>query len=267
MSLPSAAELVRAFGPAKKVLGQNFLTDPSILQRLVDAADLEPGSPVIEIGPGPGGLTRTLLAAGHPVTAVDIDRRVLDHLTTRLVHPALKVVEADALRVETAPLFEGGDRAVMGNLPYNVATEIFFKFERLPHVSRMLFMFQREVANRFVAGVGSKPYGLLALMSGIRWRPTLAVKLPPGAFRPRPKVHSAAVRFDLLAEPSISSELEATFREVVRSAFQQRRKTIRNSLRPLGVDFEAAGVDPGLRPERIDRDGFRCLAETARTSP
>ncbi len=265
-ALPSAGELVRAFGPAKKSFGQCFLVDPSILGRLVEAADLAPGAPVVEIGPGPGGLTRTLLAAGHPVLAVDLDRRAIEHLASALPSALLTLHEGDAADLPAALVRdhagESGSLALLGNLPYNVATKIFFHVEAMPSIHRMILMFQQEVADRFGAAVGTDDYGPLALTSRIRWSPRVVQRLPPGAFIPRPKVHSAALRFDRLGIPAVAPEHEERFRTLVRTAFQQRRKTMRNALRGL-IDepaLEAAGIDPGLRPERVSFDAFHALA-------
>jgi 16S rRNA (adenine1518-N6/adenine1519-N6)-dimethyltransferase len=260
--LPSPGDLLRRFGvSAKKGLGQHFLTDPHILGRIATAAGAADGDLVLEIGPGPGGLTRTLLARGCRVVAVELDVRAVAHLRTALPSPRLTVVEGDALALDLAELLPGPAVAT-GNLPYNIATEIFFKLEAIPTISRMALMFQREVADRFVAGVGDKPYGPLALLSALRWRRSLAVKLPPGAFIPRPKVHSAVVLFERLPQPAVPAALEPAVRRLVRLAFQQRRKTLRNALaaavRP--EDFERTGLDPGLRPERLTLADFVRLA-------
>lgn len=264
-TLPSAAQLVRQFGAAKKSLGQCFLTDPNILARIADLADLTDGDHVIEIGPGPGSLTRAILATGASVRAIELDSRAVEHLARRLVHPALEVVEANALKVDESQVFPQSDRTVVSrlisNLPYNVATEIFFRFERFGSLDRMVLMFQREVAKRFVATVGEKAYGPLAILPTIRWIPRLAFKLPPGAFTPSPKVHSAVVVFERRAQPRVSEADEPRLRQLVRTAFQKRRKTLRNALEGLltGEQIEAAGVDPRLRPERLPFESWLAL--------
>lgn len=263
--LPSPGDLVRRFGvSAKKGLGQHFLTDPNILERIAAAAGAGAGDLVLEIGPGPGGLTRTLLARGCRVVAVELDVRAVAHLRTALASPRLTVVEGDALALDLEGLLAGPALAT-GNLPYNVATEIFFKLDQLPRLSRMALMFQREVADRFVAPRGAKAYGPLALLSSLRWRPSLAVKLAPGAFIPRPKVHSAVVAFAPRTEPAVGAALEPRVRHLVRLAFQQRRKTLKNALSAAlsAEDIARAGVDPSLRPERLALDDFVSLARVA----
>lgn len=264
--LPSAGQLVRDFGPARRALGQCFLRDPSILRRLVEMSDLEPGARVVEIGPGPGTLTRTLLAAGCEVVAVEVDRRAVEHLRVHLDHPALRVLEGDALKLAEGEVVPGDWRdenvSLVGNLPYNIATEIFFRFEALPTITGMTLMFQREVGRRFLAIAGEKAYGPLAILSRIRWTPRLLFDLPPGAFVPRPKVYSFALRFVGHGDLLVEAVLEPTFRRLVRTAFQQRRKTVRNALAALvdKTQLEAAGIDPGVRPERIGPERYAALA-------
>ena len=263
---PTAAELVRKFGAPKKSLGQCFLTDPSILERIADIASVSGHDHVVEIGAGPGTLTSTLLARGCQVTAVEVDSRAVRHLEEHLEASNLTLVEASALHVPFSDVF--GDRPVAGayklvaNLPYNIASEVFFRFESQPCFSSLTLMFQREVANRFVANVGTKAYGPLAILSRIRWQPKLAMKLPPGAFFPRPKVFSAVVLFERRPSPLCDSETEAALRKLVRTAFQQRRKTVRNAVKTLAdeVMLESAGIAPSLRPERITLDEWLSLA-------
>lgn len=266
MPFPSAAELVRRFGAPKKSLGQCFLTDPSILERIADVADVSTSDHIVEIGGGPGTLTRTFLVRGCTVTTIEVDTRAAEHLATHLVSPRLTVVEGSALDVPLSEAFSDGSGAnsckLVANLPYNIATEVFFRFERDERFSSLTLMFQREVALRFVAELGTKAYGPLAILSRIRWRPRLAMKLPPGAFFPRPKVFSAVIHFERRASPACAGETEESFRKLVRVAFQQRRKTIRNALRSL-VDealLEQAGINPSLRPERISFNEWLALA-------
>jgi 16S rRNA (adenine1518-N6/adenine1519-N6)-dimethyltransferase len=151
---------------------------------------------------------------------------------------------------------------VVANLPYNAATEIFFRLDSLPQITDMTLMFQREVAQRFVAPPGGGSYGPLALLSAIRWVPEIVLQLPPGAFWPRPKVFSAAVRFRRRPQPGVPPELEPSFRDLVRAAFQQRRKMIKNPLARWASPEEiaAAGVDPQARPETLSLADFLRLA-------
>ena len=265
--IPTASTLLRAFGQrAKRTLGQNFLVDPSILGRIVEQSGAEPGESVLEVGPGPGTLTRTLLAHGCRVVAVELDDRAVSHLQEHLGPFGLTVVHGDALRIDLDALLTEPIR-VVANLPYNAATEIFFRLDAQPRIVDMSLMFQREVAQRFVAGPGTKAYGVLSILAGIRWTPEIVIKLPPGAFIPRPKVYSALVRFRRLTEPAIDPALEPRLRTLVRTAFQQRRKTIRNALKPLvGVaELEASGIDPGRRPETIGLDAFVALCRGVAT--
>jgi 16S rRNA (adenine1518-N6/adenine1519-N6)-dimethyltransferase len=258
--MPSAAQLVRAFGaPAKKSLGQCFLMDPNILQNIVNQSGVEPGSRVLEIGAGPGTLTRALLAHGCLVTAVEVDTRAVEHLARALPHPNLNVMPGDALRMTFDDL--AGPLTVVANLPYHIATEVFFRLEALPTVVGMTLMFQREVALRFVAEPGSKTYGPLSILGRIRWEPEIALKLPPGAFTPRPKVHSAAIRFRRRETPLVPAEVEPDLRRAVRAAFQQRRKTVRNSLSGVVTteQMAAVGVDPGARAEVLTIDQYVTL--------
>lgn len=255
--LPSPGQLVRLFGRPKKSLGQCFLSDPSILNRIVALAGVSTGSQVLEVGPGPGTLTSTLLEHGALVTAIEIDRRAITHLSENLPHPNLTVISGNALKVTfpQEPYTESmpANYIFVGNLPYNLSTQIFFRFECLSNISRMALMFQLEVARRFVAEPGSKSYGPLAILSAIRWRREIAIKLPPGAFFPAPKVHSAVVHFTPLPSAIIAPEHEERMRRLVRLAFQKRRKTLRNALAGEATveQIEAAGIDPSIRPEQV----------------
>lgn len=261
--LPTAASLVRAFGArAKKSLGQNFITDPNILERIVGAAKLPQGARVLEIGPGPGTLTRTLLASGFPVIAIELDRNAVGFLNDQFPPENLTVIEGDILKLSLDELL-GETTHCIGNLPYNIATEVFFRLERHPSVSSMTFMFQREVARRFPAQPGTKTFGLLALLSAIRWEPVVAFSLPPGAFLPRPKVHSAVVHFSKKPTPAVEPAVEPAFRKLVKTAFQARRKMIRNALgKEVDVEMlETVGISPTDRPEVIGFEKYRELAK------
>ena len=262
-ALPTAASLVRAFGAqAKKSLGQNFITDPSILERIVVAADLPEGAHVLEVGPGPGTLTRTLLALGFPVTSVELDRHAVGFLNDHFLSEELTVIEGDILKCDLDELLPRPTHCI-GNLPYNIATEVFFRLELHPSVRSMTFMFQREVARRFPAEPGTKTFGPLALLSAIRWESTLALSLPPGAFVPRPKVHSAVVHFSRKPSPAVQPPIEPAFRRLVKKAFQGRRKMIRNALvKEVDVQMlEAVGIVPTDRPEVIGFERYNELAE------
>ncbi|MFP4596951.1 MAG: 16S rRNA (adenine(1518)-N(6)/adenine(1519)-N(6))-dimethyltransferase RsmA [Persicimonas sp.] len=267
-------ELVRRYERhAKKRFGQHFLDDPSILEAIADAADVDEGDRVLEIGPGCGTLTVTLLRRGAKVTAVELDRDLAAFLRDELVPGRdLELVEGDVLDVDLDELVDE-ERApwkCAANLPYNVATEVFFRLaDVMDRFSVLALMFQREVAKRFVARVGDDDYGVLSLMSQLYADSKIVLRLPPGAFRPPPRVHSAVVRFEPVPGTRIpDEELRGVYRHVVRQAFQTRRKTLPNALKSTGVDksrlkeaIAAVGLDLRVRPERVCFDEFVALAK------
>lgn len=248
----------------RKRFGQHFLVDRQIIERLVRAIAPRPGERLLEIGPGEGVLTRPLLAAGAAVTAVELDRDLAASLADRLGQPPrLDIVQGDILATDVAAL--AGDRTlrVVGNLPYNISTPILFHlFDHLAAIGDMHFMLQKEVVDRLVAGPGSRDYGRLSVMAGFFCQMDWLFDVPPEAFRPPPKVVSAIVR--LRPKPLSEQDRQRlpALDAVVRQAFGQRRKTLRNSLRTLldEVAIEATGVDPGTRPERLSLDEFLRLA-------
>lgn len=273
-------ELVRRYElSAKKRFGQHFLVDPNILDRIAEAAEIEPGDRVLEVGPGPGALTLTMLQQGARVLAVELDRDLAAFLRQELL-PAgsLELVEGDILAQDLGELL--GDMAIdapawkcAANLPYNVATEVFFRLaEVMDRFSVLALMFQREVAERFVARVGESDYGALSLMSELYCDAKIVMTLPPGAFRPPPKVHSAVVQFRPVRGTRIPDPaLRDVFRVLVRRAFQARRKTLPNALKATGVDkpilkaaISEVGLDLKVRPEQVDFAGFFSLAERLR---
>ncbi|MGF1562506.1 MAG: 16S rRNA (adenine(1518)-N(6)/adenine(1519)-N(6))-dimethyltransferase RsmA [Geminicoccaceae bacterium] len=264
-ALPPLREVIRAHGlDARKSLGQNFILDGNILAKIVRAAgDLEDRH-VLEIGPGPGGLTRAILAAGAArLTAIERDRRCIDALQE--LHAAaggrLALIEADALRWQPAP----GERlTVIANLPYNIATPLLFGWlDRLEHFERFILMFQKEVALRLTASVGSADYGRLAVKTQWLCQARRLFDLPPSAFVPPPKVTSSVVELVPRAEPLAQARVQDLDR-VTAAAFNQRRKMLRTSLKaitpdPLGL-CAAASLDPSERPERVPIAGFCALA-------
>ena len=267
--LPTPSELLRAYGrPAKKRFGQNFLTDPTILDRIVDVAGVEQGTRVLEVGPGPGGLTTRLLAAGADVVAVEQDRDLVGHLRSAFPATAtLRVVEGDALEPVLFDALGRPPRRVVANLPYNIATPILMRLveaEDPPPV--MALMFQLEVAQRIVAVGGTRQFGPLAIATQMTYRTEIAMRLKPGAFHPAPKVDSAVVRLERLARPLVEPELQSAVRHIARTAFMMRRKMLRKSLRSLADDpiawLEAAGVEPTARPDELTIDDYRTLARS-----
>jgi len=265
--LPPLREVADRFGlRARRSLGQNFLFDDNLLDRIARAAGSLEGAEVVEIGPGPGGLTRALLRAGAArVVAVEKDTRCIAALQD-LVAAArgrLEIVEADALACDIAGL-TAAPPIVAGNLPFNVATEILMRLiERAERVAAMALMFQREVGQRIAAAPGSKDYGRLSVMVQWRCEVTHCFDVPARAFVPAPKVSASVLRLVPLAAPRFPADATA-LRQVLAAAFGQRRKTLRNALSTLGGDpaalLEAAGIDPGLRAERLDVEQFCRLA-------
>jgi 16S rRNA (adenine1518-N6/adenine1519-N6)-dimethyltransferase len=268
-ALPPLRESLAAHGlMAKKAFGQHFLLDLNLTAKIARIAGPLEGRTVIEVGPGPGGLTRALLAAGARVVAIEKDRRfrpLLDELAAQ-AEGALFVVEGDALKVdETAILAEhmmGPEALIVANLPYNVGTALLIKWLTGPfRPEAMILMFQKEVAERIVAKVDTEAYGRLSVIAQALCQAQLTMDLPARAFTPPPKVASAVVRLDprpeRLPEPLIQA-LEV----VTAAAFGQRRKMLRSSLRNLGGEAlcAAAGIDADRRAETIPVEGFLALA-------
>ncbi|MEE4303712.1 MAG: 16S rRNA (adenine(1518)-N(6)/adenine(1519)-N(6))-dimethyltransferase RsmA [Wenzhouxiangella sp.] len=248
----------------RKRFGQHFLHDAGIIARLVSAIRPGDSEAIIEIGPGEGVLTGPLLEAGARVTAIELDRDLAAALPERLGFPQrLEVIQADVLEVDLAAV-AGGPVRVVGNLPYNISTPIMFHlFKWRDTITDMHFMLQKEVVDRMVAEPGSKQYGRLSVMAAFHCRMERLFTVPPGAFRPPPKVDSAIIRMipKKLDEGTLSRlpQLE----EVVRRAFGQRRKTLRNALKGLLDEkaIEAAGIDPMARAETVDLAGFISLTD------
>jgi 16S rRNA (adenine1518-N6/adenine1519-N6)-dimethyltransferase len=254
---------------ARKSLGQNFLLDLNLTARIARIAGDLSDTDVLEVGPGPGGLTRGLLAEGaRRVLAVEKDHRCLPALAEiAAAYPGrLKVIEGDALEIDpldhlTPPY------AVCANLPYNVGTELLIRWltpaDWPPKWRSLTLMFQREVAERIVAQPGSKAYGRLALLAQWRAEARIALSLPPEAFTPPPKVSSAVVHLTALPEPRFEADAMVLER-VVAMAFNQRRKMLRAALKSLAPDIEdrllAAGLKPTDRAEQIPLEGFCALA-------
>lgn len=268
--LPALRDVIANHGlSARKALGQNFLLDLNLTAKIARAAGDLSGCDVLEVGPGPGGLTRGLLAEGaRRVLAIEKDARCLPALEEiAAAYPGrLEVINADALALDwsahlTPPV------KVVSNLPYNVGTELLIRWltpPAWPPVWQSLtLMFQREVADRIVAAPGSKTYGRLAILAQWRSDARIALTLPPEAFTPPPKVHSAVVHFTALPRPRFPAD-QAVLERVVAKAFNQRRKMLRAALKGLAPDIEdrilAAGLKPTDRAEQISIEGFCALA-------
>jgi 16S rRNA (adenine1518-N6/adenine1519-N6)-dimethyltransferase len=268
--LPPLRAVIAAHGLApKKAMGQNFLLDLTLTARIARLAGSLADHDVLEIGPGPGGLTRGLLAEGaRRVVAVEKDSRCLPALAqiTERYPGRLEVLNADALDLDMARHLTPPVR-VAANLPYNVGTELLVRWltpDRWPPVwDSLTLMFQREVAERIVAAPGSKAYGRLAILAQWRTQARIVMELPPQAFTPPPKVHSAVVHLTALPAPRFPADPK-TLEMVVARAFNQRRKMLRAALKGLRPDIEdrlvAAGIAPTDRAEQIDVERFCALA-------
>ena len=264
--LPPLRDVIAAHGlSARKALGQNFLMDLNLTGRIARRAGDLRRCDVLEIGPGPGGLTRALLSEGaRHVVAIERDARCLPALAEiAAAFPGrLTVLEGDALRIDPAAHLQPPIR-VVANLPYNVGTELLVRWLTPetwpPFWSSLTLMFQKEVAERIVAAPGSKAYGRLSVLAQWRATPRIAFEIPPRAFTPPPKVTSAVVHIDRLEAPRFEAD-PATLSRVVALAFGQRRKMLRANLRSLGPDIEtrlaAAGIAPTERAERLSIEDF-----------
>ena len=254
---------------ARKSLGQNFLLDLNLTAKIARQAGDMSGCDVLEIGPGPGGLTRGLLAEGaRRVLAIEKDKRCLPALNEIAeAYPGrLTVIEGDALEIDPLAYLSPPIR-IAANLPYNVGTELLVRWltptEWPPFWDSLTLMFQREVAERIVAKPGSKAYGRLALLAQWRADARIVMNLPPEAFTPPPKVSSAVVHLTALPEPRFPAD-PAVLSRVVAMAFNQRRKMLRSALKAAAPDIEdrliAAGIKPTERAEQVSLEAFCALA-------
>ncbi|MFY9239398.1 MAG: 16S rRNA (adenine(1518)-N(6)/adenine(1519)-N(6))-dimethyltransferase RsmA [Roseovarius sp.] len=269
-ALPPLRDVIAAHGlTARKSMGQNFLLDLNLTGKIARQAGDVSACDVLEIGPGPGGLTRGLLEAGaRHVLAIEKDARCLPALADiAAAYPGrLSVLEGDALAIDPLTHLTPPIR-VAANLPYNVGTELLIRWltppDWPPYWQSLTLMFQREVAERIVATPGSKAYGRLALLG--QWRSTarIAMSLPPGAFTPPPKVSSAVVHIEALTEPRYPAS-QKVLERVVAKAFNQRRKMLRAALKGLAPDIEdrliSAGIAPTDRAETVTLEQFCALA-------
>ena len=256
---------------AKKSLGQNFLLDLNLTARIARAAGNLAECDVLEIGPGPGGLTRGLLSEGaRKVLAIEKDPRCLPALAEiGAAYPGrLEVIGGDALDINPLDHLTPPIR-IAANLPYNVGTELLVRWltpaQWPPFWSTLTLMFQREVAHRITAEPGSKAYGRLALLAQWRADARIVLELPPEAFTPAPKVSSAVVHLTALPAPRFPAD-PSVLNRVVAAAFNQRRKMLRSALKSVSPNIEdhlhAAGIAPTERAERVDLEGFCALARS-----
>jgi 16S rRNA (adenine1518-N6/adenine1519-N6)-dimethyltransferase len=256
--------------PAKKSLGQHFLHERGVIEKMLLAIDPKPGDRFVEIGPGQGALTFPLLDRHGSLTAIEFDRDLLEPLTAAAqAHGELALIHSDVMDANftgLAAMPPGGQIRLVGNLPYNLSSPILFHaLDHAAAIRDMHFMLQKEVVDRMAASPGSKVYGRLSVMLQAYCRVTALFKVPPGAFRPPPKVDSAVVRL----VPKPTSEIDivdpARFAAVVRAAFGQRRKTLRNALGGVceASEIVAAGIDPQARAEQLAVADFVRLANGA----
>ena len=267
--LPPLKDVVDRFElRAKKNLGQNFLFDLNITNKIARSAGDLTKSTVIEVGPGPGGLTRALLANGaQHVVAVERDERCLPALEEISAHypGRLEVIAGDAMETDFAALASGAENVrIVANLPYNIGTELLIRWltgpQWPPFWTSMTLMFQKEVAQRIVAKPGDNAYGRLGVLAGWRTRANIVFDLPPQAFSPPPKVNSAVVHLEPREKPLEANE--RTLAKVTEAAFGQRRKMLRQSLKSLGGEalLEQAGIEPTRRAETLSVEEFVALS-------
>jgi len=268
--LPPLRDVIREHSlSARKSLGQNFLLDLNLTARIARAAGPLEDSTVIEVGPGPGGLTRALLALGaRRVIAVERDERALAPLeaVARRYPGRLEVVCADAQTFDPRPMLAGGRAKIVANLPYNIATQLLIDWLTVeswpPWYDMMVLMFQREVAERIVAHENDEAYGRLAVLANWRAETKILFDISPSAFVPQPKVTSSVVR--LVPRPQPEACDRRALEQVAAAAFGQRRKMLRQSLKSLGLDpallAAAAEVDPTRRAETVPVSGFVAMA-------
>lgn len=256
---------------ARKRFGQNFLHDRNIIDNIVKALNPQPGETLVEIGPGLGALTLPVIRRCQTLTAIELDRDVIPILERDVgTQGTLHIINQDVLKTDFTALAAGRMLRVYGNLPYNISTPLLFHlFAHLPVISDMLFMLQKEVVERMTAAADDEAYGRLSVMVQYYCEPSHLFNVPPGAFRPAPKVESAIVRLIPRAQRLLNPEQETVFAQLVAAAFSARRKTLRNvwKERVSAEQFVAAGIDNGLRPEVLTLDDYLRVARLVAAAP
>jgi len=266
------------------MLGQNFLVDRNVINRIVDLVKPSPADHILEIGPGQGAMTRELVSTGATVVAVELDRRLAPLLAREFAgKDTFTVVEADILGTDLQQLLGSRTPArwkVAANLPYNISSQVLLKFLETPTLfSHLVLMLQKEVGDRLAAPPNCKEYGILTVFCRLHFDVTREFIVKPGAFHPVPKVDSAVLSFRPLPVPRADVGDENLFRKVVKASFSQRRKTLWNCLRSanlladteaLAAILEACDIDPGRRGETLDLDEFarltRALLESGKVT-
>lgn len=238
---------------ARKRFGQNFLRDRTIVARILRAAELTGKERVVEIGPGTGALTEGLLQRAGEVVVLELDRDLAAYWRQR-EHPRLRVVEGDALKLDWPAVFGPKTVKMVANLPYNISSPILFRIiEHRRLFTRLVLMFQKEVGERLLASPGGRDYGILSVFAQLWFDISRVCNVPPQAFRPAPRVDSLVLLFEPLAAPRVDVGWPELFERLVRGAFRQRRKTLRNALQAAGfaaVDLDHAFVQAGIEPTR-----------------
>lgn len=263
--------ILKAFGlHASHRLGQNFLISPGVVRAVVEAAEIEQGDRVLEIGPGIGTLTQGLLEAGAEVTAVELDKKLPAVLAETLKgYEHLNVVRGDILKTDIAALMGGAPFKVAANLPYYITTPILLSLleQKLP-ITRIVTMVQKEVAERMTAPPGGRDYGALSVAVQYYTEPEIVLDVPPNCFLPAPEVDSAVIVCAVRQTPAVAVKDEKLFFRVVKAAFGQRRKTLSNALKTTGASKEEIGkaldkakVDATRRGETLSLKEFAALAD------
>ncbi len=249
---------------ARKRFGQNFLHDAGVIQRIVQSVSPQPGQRIVEIGPGQGAITLPLLEACGKLDVVELDRDLIQPLRNKVAGIGELIIhQQDVLKFDFRALAGSDHLRVVGNLPYNISTPLLFHLiDQSSVIQDMHFMLQKEVVDRMAAVPGNRDYGRLSVMIQYHCKVDPLFRVKPGAFTPAPKVESAVVRLTPWQQPPARLDDLASLSLLVRTAFSQRRKTLRNTLKTLlpAEQIEAAEVDPGARPETISLEQYIRLA-------
>jgi 16S rRNA (adenine1518-N6/adenine1519-N6)-dimethyltransferase len=241
----------------KKKLGQHFLTDLNIAEKIADLLEFENYQKVLEIGPGTGVLTQFLIPKTNALHLVEIDQESIQYLQTNYSSEEIHLIEADFLKLDLNRIFSSKPFAIIGNFPYNISSQIVFKvLENRIQIPFFAGMFQKEVAERICEPPGSKKYGILSVLSQLYYETEYLFTVPPTGFNPPPKVDSAVIRLTRKQNIDLDCD-EALLKKVVKLSFQQRRKTLRNSLKTLNLpDNLREDSIFDLRPEKLSGDDF-----------
>jgi 16S rRNA (adenine1518-N6/adenine1519-N6)-dimethyltransferase len=270
---PTTSIYESGFPLPKRSLGQSFLVHQGTIETIVKLSGIQPGDQVVELGAGLGAMTRELSKKASRVIGLEIDERLIKWVRKKRPLPGnVELRHSDILKVSFQGLAEelDGPLKIIGNLPYNISSQVIFKLiEERNYINRAILMLQKEVAERLVSGPGSKAYGILSVVTGYCADITRLMDMPPGLFRPRPKVTSTLVQLEF-RKPVIIARDFALFKDIVRQAFQKRRKKLINALKGLAPfsqveilhALEVCGIDPGYRAEVLSIENFVTLSNT-----